>query len=40
MEEYGSRGYMAYDLEGNQWYFGTYRPVSHWEANIGDSDSA
>ncbi len=25
-EEYGSRGYMAKDLEGHLWYFGTYRP--------------
>jgi uncharacterized glyoxalase superfamily protein PhnB len=30
-EEYGSRGYMAKDLEGNLWYFGTYRPGAHWE---------
>ena len=29
-EEYGSRGYMAKDLEGNHWYFGTYRPGSYW----------
>lgn len=29
-EEYGSRGYMAQDPEGNQWYFGTYRPGGHW----------
>lgn len=30
-EEYGSRGYMVKDLEGHQWYFGTYRPGAHWE---------
>jgi len=30
-EEYGSRGYMAKDLEGHQWYFGTYRPGAYWE---------
>lgn len=30
-EEYGSRGYMAADPEGNQWYFGTYRPGAWWE---------
>lgn len=30
-EEYGSRGYVAKDLEGNQWYFGTYRPGAHWD---------
>ncbi len=30
-EEYGSRGYMAKDLEGNIWYFGTYRPGAHWD---------
>jgi uncharacterized glyoxalase superfamily protein PhnB len=29
-EDYGSRGYMARDLEGNHWYFGTYRPGAHW----------
>ena len=29
-EEYGSRGYMAKDLEGHQWYFGTYRPGAYW----------
>jgi uncharacterized glyoxalase superfamily protein PhnB len=29
-EDYGSRGYMARDPEGNQWYFGTYRPGAHW----------
>ena len=31
-EDYGSRGYMAKDPEGNVWYFGTYRPGAHWEA--------
>ncbi len=25
---YGSRDYAAEDLEGNRWYFGTYRPLS------------
>ena len=30
-EEYGSRGYMARDLEGHVWYFGTYRPGEYWE---------
>lgn len=25
-QEYGSRDYMARDLEGNVWSFGTYRP--------------
>jgi uncharacterized glyoxalase superfamily protein PhnB len=29
-EDYGSRGYMAKDLEGHVWYFGTYRPGAHW----------
>jgi uncharacterized glyoxalase superfamily protein PhnB len=29
-EEYGSRGYMAKDIEGNQWYFATYRPGAYW----------
>ena len=29
-EEYGSRGYMAKDLEGHHWYFGTYRPGAFW----------
>lgn len=31
-EDYGSRGYMAEDLEGHRWYFGTYRPGAHWTA--------
>lgn len=26
--DYGSRDYSAKDLEGNAWYFGTYRPLS------------
>jgi uncharacterized glyoxalase superfamily protein PhnB len=30
-EEYGSRGYMARDIEGNLWYFGTYRPGTYWD---------
>lgn len=30
-EDYGARGYMAEDLEGHQWYFGTYRPGAYWE---------
>lgn len=29
-EEYGSRGYMAKDLEGHSWYFGNYRPGAYW----------
>ena len=29
-EDYGARGYLARDPEGNQWYFGTYRPGTHW----------
>lgn len=29
-EDYGSRGYLARDPEGNEWYFGTYRPGGHW----------
>lgn len=29
-KEYESRGYMAKDPEGHQWYFGTYRPGAHW----------
>ena len=31
-EDYGSRGYLAKDPEGHQWYFGTYRPGAHWDA--------
>ena len=30
-EEYGSRGYMAKDPEGNSWYFGTYVPGAYWQ---------
>ena len=26
--DYGSRDYIARDLEGNIWNFGTYRPVA------------
>lgn len=26
--DYGSRDYAAQDGEGNQWYFGTYRPLA------------
>jgi uncharacterized glyoxalase superfamily protein PhnB len=26
--DYGSRDYAARDLEGNAWYFGTYRPLA------------
>ena len=29
-EEYGARGYMAKDPEGNHWYFGDYRPGAYW----------
>lgn len=29
-EDYGSRGYMAKDIEGHVWYFGTYRPGIYW----------
>lgn len=29
-EDYGSRGYLAEDLEGNRWYFGTYQPGAYW----------
>jgi len=36
-EEYGSRGYMAKDIEGHQWYFGTYRPGAHW-TELGSAD--
>jgi uncharacterized glyoxalase superfamily protein PhnB len=32
-EDYGSRGYMARDPEGHVWYFGTYRPGAHWDAD-------
>ncbi len=31
--DYGSRGYMAKDLEGHQWYFGTYRPGAYWDGD-------
>ena len=29
-EEYGARGYLAKDIEGNHWYFGDYRPGGYW----------
>lgn len=31
-EEFGARGYMVKDPEGHVWYFGNYRPGSHWVA--------
>ena len=34
--DYGSRGYMAKDPEGNHWYFGTYRPGRYWESEKRD----
>lgn len=30
-EDYGSRGYMCEDPEGQQWYFGTYTPGAWWD---------
>jgi uncharacterized glyoxalase superfamily protein PhnB len=30
-EDFGGRGYIARDPEGNQWYFGSYRPGAHWK---------
>ena len=30
-EDYGSRGYIARDPEGHEWYFGTYVPGAHWD---------
>ena len=32
-EDHGGRGYMARDPEGHQWYFGSYRPGAHWNAD-------
>jgi len=34
-EDYGSRGYMVKDLEGNHWCFATYRPGRHWTEGAG-----
>ena len=40
-EDYGSRGYLARDPEGHQWYFGTYRPGAYWEDGAhGDAEPA
>lgn len=39
-EEYGSRGYMATDPEGHQWYFGTYRPGAYWGGTGGSGSGA
>ena len=36
-EEYGSRGFMVKDLEGHQWYFGTYVPGAYWEDGVGSA---
>lgn len=38
-EEYGSRGYMAKDPEGNHWYFGTYQPGAHWGDDRNDASA-
>lgn len=35
-EEYGARGYMALDPEGQLWYFGNYRPGEFWDASAPD----
>ncbi len=37
--EFGSRGYAVEDLEGHQWYFGTYGPGAHWEGGMDDDSS-
>lgn len=34
-EEYGSRGYMAKDLEGHHWCFANYRPGLWWDGGDG-----
>jgi len=30
-EEFGARGYTTKDLEGHEWYFGTYVPGAYWD---------
>ena len=30
-EDYGARGYVAKDPEGNHWYFGNYQPGAYWK---------
>jgi uncharacterized glyoxalase superfamily protein PhnB len=30
-EDYGARGCMARDPEGQLWYFGNYRPGEYWQ---------
>ncbi len=30
-EEYGARGYLTEDPEGQLWYFSTYLPGDHWD---------
>lgn len=39
-EDYGSRGYMAKDPEGNHWYFGTYRPGAYWNGETNCADES
>ena len=29
-DPHGGRGYMVRDPEGNEWFFGSYRPGAHW----------
>ncbi|KUM02549.1 hypothetical protein KIF53_03655 [Chromobacterium subtsugae] len=31
-EDYGAHGYLARDLEGQQWYFSDYLPGEYWES--------
>jgi uncharacterized glyoxalase superfamily protein PhnB len=31
-EDYGASGYLARDLEGQQWYFSDYLPGEYWQA--------
>ncbi|NNE09510.1 MAG: hypothetical protein HKN20_13195 [Gemmatimonadetes bacterium] len=37
--EYGSRGYMAKDAAGNEWYFGTYQPGAYRDGASPETNS-
>jgi uncharacterized glyoxalase superfamily protein PhnB len=38
-EDYGAKGYMVKDCEGNSWYFGNYRPGAYWSPALTQEDT-
>lgn len=37
-EDYGARGFMVKDLEGQVWYFSDYLPGAHWDEGGSDAN--